>query len=118
VIELTALMALTVDPMEPATAPAARTMVPIACHRRAANEMAPGWMRAQPEGCLIQAAKIAQGQQVAATLKKQPVQAPAHIASHNRAAADLEHLPVEAEVYIVLRFPQKSPKNVFSDGFS
>ncbi len=114
VAALAVAMVLIVARMEPAAARTALTMDPMAYHRRAANEIAPGWMRAPPGECPTQAAKIAEGQQVQVALRKPPAQALVHIASHNRAvAAVLEHSPVEVGDYIVLRFPQKSPKNVF-----
>ena len=107
-------MALIVARMEPVAARTALTMDPMASHRRAANEIAPGWMWAPPGECPTQAAKIAEGQQAPVALRKKPAQALVHIASHNRAvAAVLEDSPVEVGDYIVLRFPQKSPKNVF-----
>ena len=66
--ELTAGMALTMVPMELVAAPTALTMVPMAYHRRAANEIAPGWMQAPLGACLTQVAKIVEGQQAPAAL--------------------------------------------------
>ena len=80
-----------VTPAAPMGAPAA----PKALHMRAANETA-------------QAARVAREQQTGMVLEKHSNH-PAHTASHSTTAAAVAlELPAEAEVDIVLRFPQYS----------
>jgi hypothetical protein len=72
-------------------------------HTNAAVEIATG--RVTLEVTLAQKATVAREQQARVALEGRT--APDHIATHNTAAVALEH-PAEAEVCIVLRFPQYS----------
>lgn len=73
-------------------------------HTNATNEIATG--RATLEVKIAQAATVVREQRAASTDRM----APGHIATHNTAAAVALASPLEAEVYIVLRFPQLSLK--------